>query len=253
MMFRDILRLGSLILSILVAPRSVDAGPPFVTDDPEPVAYQHVELDFFTQGTRTNNGTEGVAPGLDANYGIAPDIELTLIAPLAFNAPNGKTATYGYGDTQFSLKYRFIHETEGNWWPQVALYPSISIPTGNIHRSLGTDSMQESLPVYLQKDFYPWQIWGGAGYTNNPGAGNKSYWFFGGVLERKITDQLSLGGELFRQTSAETGEPDRDGFNLGGTYDLDENYHILFAAGRGIRNMAETNLFSYYMALQVTY
>ncbi len=253
MTLRDILRLGLLIFPILVAPRSATAGPPFVTDDPEPVAYQHVELDFFTQETRTNNGMEGVAPGLDANYGVAPDVELTLVAPLAFNIPNGETATYGYGDTQFSVKYRFIRESEGNWWPQVALYPGISIPTGNVRRLLGTGNMQESLPLYLQKDFDPWQMWGGVGYTNNPGAGNKNYWFFGGVLQRKMTDRLSLGGELFGQTSDEIGEPGSAGFNLGGTYDLDENYHILFAAGRGIRSAAETNLFSTYMALQVTY
>jgi hypothetical protein len=41
---------------------------------------------------------------------------------------------------------------------------------------------------------------GGGGYWINPGAGNKNHWFVGWVLERKITDKLTLGVELFHQT-----------------------------------------------------
>ncbi|MGB9154492.1 MAG: hypothetical protein WCD70_15560 [Alphaproteobacteria bacterium] len=93
---------------------------------------------------------------------------------------------------------------------------------------------------------------GGAGYWNNPGADNKNYWFFGSVLQRKITEQLNLGGELFYQTAYMIGERDSSGFNLGGTYDLNENYHILFTAGRGIQDV-DANQFSYYLALQLTY
>jgi hypothetical protein len=223
------------------------------TDDPEPVDYRHVELDFFTQATRTRDEREGTAAGLDANYGIYPDVELTLVAPLAFNAPSGASTAYGYGDTEISVKYRFIDESEGHWWPQVAIYPQVNIPTGSSHRSLGTGQTAEFLPVYVQKDFDPWQVYGGAGYWNNPGVDNRNYWFFGGVVQRKVTDALTLGAELFHQTATTTLGRESSGYNLGGSYDLDEHYHILLSAGRGIEGVEDANMFSYYLALQVTY
>jgi hypothetical protein len=236
----------------LLAP-SAHAGPPFLSDDPEPVPYQRTENDFFTSATHTKDGTAGTVMGLDANYGVWPDVELTLIAPLAFNAPDGSNAFFGYGDTQFAIKYRFLDESDDGWWPQIAIYPTVSVPTGKASHGLGAGNTQEFFPVWVQKDFDPWQTFGGGGYWNNPGAGHQNYWFFGWVLQRKITEELALGGEIFHQTASLEGEKDTGGFNLGGTYDLDENYHILFTAGRGIQNTSDTNTFSYYLALQLTY
>jgi len=102
--------------------------------------------------------------------------------------------------------------------------------------------------------------YGGGGYWINPGPGNKNYWFVGWVLQRQVTDSLALGGEIFHQTSFATGGPgspgfplgskDTTGFNLGGTYDFDQNHHLLFSAGRALQNASTTNAFSYYLALQ---
>ncbi|MGB9154491.1 MAG: hypothetical protein WCD70_15555 [Alphaproteobacteria bacterium] len=162
MMFRrHILYPGLVVFLVLVAPCAGYAGPPFVTDDPETVDYQHVELDFYTQGMRTDHAMMGTVAGLDANYGLYPDVQLTMITPFAFNAFNGQSANYGYGDTQFSVKYRFIHEEDDEWWPQVAIFPQVNVPTGNASRALGTGQTAEFFPVYLQKDFDPWQLYGG--------------------------------------------------------------------------------------------
>jgi len=72
-----------------------------------------------------------------------------------------------------------------------------------------------------------------------------------------------LSGEIFHQTSFATGGPgspvfplgskDTTGFNLGGTYDFDQNHHLLFSAGRALQNASTTNAFSYYLALQWTF
>jgi hypothetical protein len=40
---------------------------------------------------------------------------------------------------------------------------------------------------------------------------------------------------------------------LGGTYDFDQNHHLLFSAGRALQNASTTNAFSYYLALQWTF
>jgi hypothetical protein len=45
------------------------AGPPFRTDDPEPVEFQHCEINLFSQGTQTNDGWSGFLPGFEVTTG----------------------------------------------------------------------------------------------------------------------------------------------------------------------------------------
>lgn len=66
-----------------------------------------------------------------------------------------------------------------------------------------------------------------------------------------MTETLQLGGEAFLQTAEAPGEKDSPGFNLGGQYDLTEDYHLLFSAGRGLANAETNNRFSAYLAVQV--
>ena len=42
------------------------AGPPFQTDDPEPVPYQHFEFYTFSIGTAVRGDTQGEAPAWDS-------------------------------------------------------------------------------------------------------------------------------------------------------------------------------------------
>jgi hypothetical protein len=241
-------------------PSSSYAGPPFLTDDPEPVDYEHVEINFFTQATASKSGVSGILPGIDMNYGLMPDVQLHIQPQMAYNEFGGRhtlfgdhDGTYGYGDTELGLKYRFINETEDGWWPEVAIYPLVEIPTGSAHENLGSGYAQEFFPIWLQKDVGKWTTYGGGGYWNNPGIGNQNYWFFGWTLQCKITDHLALGGEVFHQTANEVGGHRTTGFNLGGSYDISKNYHLLLSSGRGIQNAPDTNQLSYYLALQLIF
>ena len=58
------------MLAASVTPPAL-AGPPYVSDDPEPTDYRHFEIYAFTSGTRTIDGTSGQG-GVDFNYGAAP-------------------------------------------------------------------------------------------------------------------------------------------------------------------------------------
>jgi hypothetical protein len=82
---------------------------------------------------------------------------------------------------------------------------------------------------------------------------DRSLTFLGGVALYQVTDDLQLGGEAFLQTAETPGEEDAPGFNLGGSYALTQNLHLLFSAGQGLANQPTTNRFSTYLALQVTY
>ena len=71
----------------------VFAGPPFVTDDPEPVDYQHWEFYIASQDSELGGDWSCTAPHFEINYGAAPDWQLHLIAPLGLRfASNGSGA-----------------------------------------------------------------------------------------------------------------------------------------------------------------
>lgn len=65
-------------LTLLTAVSPAWAGPPFVTDDPEPVEYKHWEVNYaFTETWRRGEASAGL-PSADINYGIVPGVQLHL-------------------------------------------------------------------------------------------------------------------------------------------------------------------------------
>lgn len=227
------------------------AGPPFQTDDPEPVALHHYEFYVATQQTLTSAGRSGTLPHIEFNYGAAPDVQLHLIAPIAFNDPAGGTRQRGYGDTELGVKYRFVQESDSA--PMVGIFPIYVAPTGNADRGLGNGSYQLFLPVWLQKSRGKWTTYGGGGYWINHANGAKNNWFFGWQLQREISDQWTLGAEIFHRTEQAAGEGGSSGFNIGGSFSPKEHHHILFSLGKGLQNANSTNRVSSYLAYQLTY
>jgi hypothetical protein len=244
--------LGALAaLPLLASP--VFAGPPFRTDDPEPVDFQHFEINMLSMGTETAGGWNGTLPGLEVNYGALPNLQLHAIVPQEYAAPTRGRTGFGLGDIELGAKYRFIAPGEDDWFPQVGVFPLIEVPVGNQKLGFGTGHAQVFLPIWLQKDFDPWTVYGGGGYWIDPGIDNKNYSFFGVALWRKATAKLNVGVEVFHQTSPADRIEESTGFNMGTTYDFSENWHLLSSVGTGIQSRSETNRFSYYLALQLTF
>jgi len=73
---------------ITVAPAF--AGPPFRTDDPQPVDFRHWEAYFFSTLDKTRDGRATQFPALEFNWGAFPNVQLHLIVPVAsFRPPGG--------------------------------------------------------------------------------------------------------------------------------------------------------------------
>ncbi|HLV79935.1 MAG TPA: hypothetical protein VKT32_06610, partial [Chthonomonadaceae bacterium] len=224
------------------------AGPPFVTDDPEPVEFHHWEIYISSIYQHAFGGISGTLPHLEVNNGIAPNLQLHLIVPNAFSGMPGSPTQYGLGDTELGVKWRFVQESKTT--PQIGIFPLLEAPTGDAGRGLGTGHLQTFLPVWIQKSWGPWTSYGGGGYWINPGAGNKNYWLTGWLLQKDLNAHWTLGGELFYTTSPAVGVRAQLDFNLGGYYNFDDGHHLLFSAGR---SLSGDTTFMAYLGYQWTF
>ncbi len=241
------------LLARLLLSSQASAGPPFITDDPEPPEYLHWEAIIFSEGTPSTGGLSGVVPpSCDCNYGGFPNVQLHIQPGTAIARESGTSLQWGLGDTEFGLKYRFIEQDKDDWIPSVAVYPKLEAPTGDAARGLGTGRTHAFFPLWLQKDIGDWTTFGGGGFWINPGPGNKDFWFAGWVVERKITSNLTLGVELFYQTPDKIGGSQWTGLNIGGIYDFTDHYHFLVSFGKALQHPKNSNEFLWYVGLEWT-
>ncbi len=75
------------------------AGPPYLSDDPEPTDYGHFEIYAFGLGSESDSGWAGES-GIDFNYGGAPDLQLTAVVPLAYD----EQGHAGLGNVELAAK-----------------------------------------------------------------------------------------------------------------------------------------------------
>jgi hypothetical protein len=219
------------------------AGPPFSTDDPIPVDYKHWEYYISTINTIQTHNWTGTSPHFEVNYGPIPNVQLHLLLPMNYNYIRNEGLTFGYADTEFGFKYRFVQETEN--LPQIGIFPIIEIPTIK-NNTFGNGKAQIYLPLWIQKSWGDLTTYGGAGYWMNPGANNKNWLFSGWEVQYDFSSLITLGGEVYYHTADTTDGKSLTAFNLGGFINFTEKFHLIFSVGHSITN---ENSFNSYIGV----
>ncbi|MGA9121506.1 MAG: hypothetical protein WB699_19220 [Bacteroidota bacterium] len=230
----------------LLAPRESAAGPPFKTDDPQPVDYRHWEFYIASQQSFAGTEVDATAPHFELNYGVIPNMQLHLVAPLAY-VRTDQARHYGYSDTEVGVKYRFIEETPTI--PQIGIFPLIEIPTGDANKDLGAGKVQAYFPVWIQKSWGKFTTYAGGGVWYNPGENRRNWIFTGWEAQYDLSETLTLGGEVFYQTADAVESEPTGGFDLGGYLNFGEHHHVLFSCGR---NFSRDPSFAGYLGYQLT-
>ena len=243
-------RTGSLLLGLALSwLGTAHAGPPFQTDDPDPVEYHHFEMYAFVLSDSTGKNAGGTVleiPAYEVNYGAAPGLQLHLVVPPTVSfAPAGGPTNYGMGDTELGAKIRFVKESRQR--PEVGIFPFFEFPSGNADKGLGVGKTWYRMPLWLQKSWgsedHQWTTYGGSGEPIVPQDGYTNFPFAGWLVQRQFSRKITLGTELFghgAEGEAALSTRASTMLDLGGIYEFHDGFDLLFAAGRSIYGQPET-------------
>ena len=224
------------------------AGPPYMSDDPEPTDTKHFEIYSFSNGTATRDDISGEA-GIDFNYGAAPDLQLTATVPAGFDRPTAGGMSFGLSNIELAAKYRFLHQD--SFGLDVSVFPRIFLPSAS--SAVGNRTASLLLPVWVQKDWTGgWSAFGGGGCVVG-GRASQNFCEAGGVVTYQILPKLQVGTELFHQTADASGTPASTSLGIGFRYDISDTYHLLGYVRRGIQNTSETDQYSWYTSVLFTF
>jgi hypothetical protein len=213
--------LATLLLSV-----AAQAGPPFLTDDAEPTDTGHWEIYAPLIEAEGSGDDYGGALGVEFNYGVASNWQLTIGVPAAYTH-DATGLHWGAGDLEVATKYRFYHDASAGF--QIAAFPGITLPTAT--NEMGADRMTALLPIWAQEDIGPWSIFGGGGYAINPGDGNSDYWTGGVAVTRQLGEQQLVGVEVYRQGPDTVDGKASTSLGLGAIVDLPGPLRLLVSGG----------------------
>ena len=216
------------------------AGPPFLTDDPEPTDTGHWEIYAPLIESAGSGPNISGAVGAEFNYGPVKNVQLTLGLRAAYQH-DSSGLRLGAGDLKASLKYRFYHNESAGI--QIAVFPGVSLPTGS--NGLSAGRVTALLPIWAQKDFGKWSVFGGGGFSINPGPGNRNYWTGGFALTRQVSDRLLLGVEGGRQGPDTVEGRASTNLGVGAIYHLAGPLRLLASAGPTFTDGGATGFHAY--------
>ncbi len=214
----------ALVAGVPALPTQALAGPPFITDDPQPTELHRWEI-YNSVGGVIQDGRTSLDAGVDLNYGGLRDVQLTATLPL--HSETGQPLDAGV--VQLAGKYRFLHQHPGVLSADIAVFPRVFLPTGR-----GIRRAQLLLPVWAGRDWGKWSLLAGGGYMLNPGVGRRDYWQQGVALIHKLRPGWQLGLEYYGQGRDSADSRSVQGVNLGSIVHLGGPCSWLASFGQGV-------------------
>ncbi len=245
----------TLWLLVLLTGTKLWAGPPFQTDDPEPVDFRHYEFYQFGTVSSTPVETDPTGPAFEFNWGAAPNLQIHVILPFGGVIPSNNPiylpggvgpSAYGLTDTEVGVKYRFVQETKHR--PQIGSFTMVELPTGSYSKGLGVGKVWYKLPVWMQKSWGEWTAYGGAGYEVVPQVQYRNFFYTGWLGQRNLGKKWTLGSEVFFHQKEGFATPQTESstmVDLGGYYHFkNPGWQLLFAYGHSV--VGQTENYAYF-------
>lgn len=236
---RVVILMGSLVSAVcLVGLPQAHAGRPLVTDDAYPVELGSVEVEFGIELETTTQSYSLTAP-LSFGFGVTDWLELAIKPSVLYQDDQDASPrrVAGIGDLGLEAKARLPFKP---FDLDLALVPSLKIPTADEDRGLGTGKVDGGAVFVISKEFTDTRkLHFNVGYTavgKTSDVDLQDQLFFGLAGETSIPglaeERLQVVAEVFGTTAEEEGGPGDIQGHLGVRYLALESLILDAAIGR---------------------
>ena len=208
-----VLHFSLLCVALLVFPIThLKAQQPFFTDDADVTPRRkfhfqfHNEFDVLSRAAFPN--LKQNTADFELDYGLFEHVEIGIEAPLLTiinDRGERQRRVSGIGDTNLSMKYKFLRERDHSKLPALTISFNLELPTGDVSKQLGSGLADFYLNGVIQKSLTSkttLRLNGGILFSGNETTGvvgirTRGTVFTGGAsLVRQFTKKLDLGVEL---------------------------------------------------------
>ena len=222
-----------------------------ITDDPGTPGNRKWEVNLSVTFEHRPNETSFDAPGIDLNYGVGENIQLTLQGGPVLLKRSGRGLIGGLGGTEAALKWRFLDEEKSGL--DVSMFPRVifNIAQSSVRRGLAEDGTRFQIPFQIAKTFGRFHAdaeFGPRVSTIGPGE-----WIYGIVGGGDLAKTTMLMAEL-HGTSRMSFARDVLTVNFGVRQKLNKHFIFIASLGHDIRSPDDEDLaFIGYCGLQLLY
>ena len=206
------------------------ADSPFYTDDPEFSPGWENKYGFTAE--HNSGGNAWALPVLDLNYAIVPNVRLNLTLAGRLLEPKVGPTVYGFADTEFKIKWRFIDADTNSWLPSIGIAPKAFFPTSDEKRGLGDGVYRAQLPLQFGKTIGRFYNWGEVGYQMafDKKASDVGYYGIGTLYN--FNSHFALGTEIFGYTPIDDRKNHQWLTTLGAIYTFNEHWALKASISR---------------------
>jgi hypothetical protein len=221
-----------------------------ITDDPGTPGNRKWEINLAVTFEHRPNETSFDAPGIDLNYGIGENIQLTLQGGPVLLKRSGRGLIGGLGGIEAALKWRFLDEEKSGL--DVSMFPRVifNIAQSSVRRRLADDGTRFQIPFQAAKTFGHFHADAEFGpLTSTVG---RSEWLYGIVGGVEVSKTTTLMAEL-HGTSRLNFTGDVLTVNAGLRHEFTETRILIASLGHELRDPDQSLALIGYFGLQLLY
>jgi hypothetical protein len=249
-MRRPVILITSILCLIAGRAAHAQGGPPMITDDPGTPGNRKWEINLSVAFEHRPNETSYDSPGIDLNYGVGENIQLTLQGGPVLLKRHGQGVISGLGGTEAAVKWRFLDEEKCGF--DVSTFPRVifNITPSSARRGLADDGTRFQIPFQVAKTFGKFHADAEFGpVASTVGRSEFVYGIVGGVELAKTTMVM---GEV-RATSRSNFTRDIWAVNFGLRHNLSASHILIASLGYEIHNPEEARALIGYLGVQLLY
>jgi hypothetical protein len=221
-----------------------------ITDDPGTPGNRKWETNLAVTFEHRPNETSFDAPGIDLNYGVGENIQLTLQGGPVLLKRSGRGVIGGLGSTEAALKWRFLDEEKAGF--DASMFPRVifNIAQSSGRRGLAEDGTRFQIPFQVARAFGRFHA--NAEFGPLASSIGRSEWIYGIVGGVDLAKTTMLMAEL-HATSRMNFTRDVLTVNVGLRHQLTEARILIVSLGHELRDPDQARAFIGYLGMQLLY